>query len=102
MVPHVLTEENKQKRVEISKRLLEYLDNGFRNIITGDETWIHFFTVSSKEANKVWLSKEENRPQITRTAQNGCSSQQMGLLQVLWWKKGRRLLPSIMATRFLP
>src|SRR5688572_17154745 len=41
-VPHVLTEENKQKRVEISKRLLGYLDNGFRNIITGDETWIHF------------------------------------------------------------
>lgn len=69
-VPHVLTDENKQKRVEISKQLLRYFDNGFKNIITGDETWLHFFTVSSKEANKVWINQEENRPQITRTAQN--------------------------------
>lgn len=69
-VPHTLTNENKQKRVEVSKQLLEYFENGFQNIITGDETWLHFFTVSSKEANKIWLNKEENRPQITRTAQN--------------------------------
>src|SRR6185436_19051886 len=40
------------------------------NIITGDETWIYFFTVSSKESNKVWLEKGENRPQIVRTAKN--------------------------------
>jgi len=86
----VLNDENKQKRVEISKQLLEYLDNGFQNIITGDETWLYFFTVSSKEANKVWLSEGENRPQITRTAQNSKKRMfcifflQMELWQVLW------------------
>src|SRR5438128_6256668 len=31
---------------------------------------MYFFTVSSKESNKVWLEKGENRPQIVRTAQN--------------------------------
>lgn len=69
-IPHVLTDENRQKRVEISKQLLRILEGGFRNIITGDETWIHFYTTASKEANKVWLTSEENRPQIAKTAQN--------------------------------
>jgi histone-lysine N-methyltransferase SETMAR len=69
-VPHVLTEENRQKRVDVSKELLRVLEGGFRNIITGDETWIHFYTTPSKEANKVWLTTEENRPQIARTAKN--------------------------------
>ena len=69
-VPHVLTEENKKKRVELSEQLLEILEKGFNNIVTGDESWFHYFTVSSKDANKAWINKGENRAQITRTAQN--------------------------------
>ena len=68
-IPHVLTEENRQKRIEVSKQLLRILEGGFRNIVTGDETWIHFYTTSSKEANKVWLTTEENRPQIAAKKQ---------------------------------
>jgi len=67
-VPHTLSEKNKQERVKVSKQLLKYLDNGFQNIITGDETWFYFFTISSKESNKVWLNEGENRPQIVRTS----------------------------------
>jgi len=69
-VPHVLTEENKKNRVEISKQLLEIFECGFLNIVTGDETWINYFTVSSKESNKSWVKIGEDRPQITRTARN--------------------------------
>nr|CAG8632453.1 2228_t:CDS:2 [Entrophospora candida] len=69
-VPYTLTNENKQKQFKVSKQLFGYLENGFRNIITGDETWLHFFTVSSKDANEVWLSKGESWPQIIRIAQN--------------------------------
>ncbi|CAH1764705.1 481_t:CDS:2 [Entrophospora sp. SA101] len=69
-VPYALTNENKQKQFKVSKQLFGYLENGFRNIITGDETWLHFFTVSSKDANEVWLSKVESWPQIIRIAQN--------------------------------
>lgn len=69
-VPHKLSADQKEKRVEISKQLLEVLEKGYNNIITGDETWMYFFTVSNKESNKVWVEKGENRPQIVRTAQN--------------------------------
>jgi histone-lysine N-methyltransferase SETMAR len=69
-VPHKLSADHKANRVEISKQLLEVLENGYDNIITGDETWMYFFTVSSKESNKVWLEKDEDRPQIVRTAKN--------------------------------
>jgi histone-lysine N-methyltransferase SETMAR len=50
--------------------LLEILDNGLNDIITGDETWFHFYTVPSKESNKTWVRGGENRLQISRTAQN--------------------------------
>ena len=52
-VPHKLTADHKEKRVELSKQLLETLKEGYNNIITGDETWMYFFTISSKEDNKV-------------------------------------------------
>ena len=72
-VPHVLTEEHRQKRVDISRQLLQILESGFRNVITGDETWIHCNTTPNKEA-KVWLTAEEDQPQIVRTALNSKKS----------------------------
>ena len=71
----MLTNENKQKRVECSRQLLQVLEGGFKNIITREETWIYFYTVANKQANKVWLGHEENRPQIAqtaKTAKNAC------------------------------
>jgi len=43
--------------VEISKRLLEVLEKGYNNIIITDNKkhGMYFFTVSSKENNKVWM-----------------------------------------------
>src|SRR6185312_5363779 len=84
-VPHKLSEDNKRLRVEVSKQLLETLKEGYNNIITGDETWIYFFTVSSKEANKVWIEKGKNRPQIVRTAQN---SKKKNVLYILYRRWG--------------
>ena len=81
-VPHKLSADHKEKRVELSKQMLEVLKNGYNNIITGDETWMYFFTVSSKESNKVWLEKGENRPQIVRTAQN--SKKKCFVFFILW------------------
>src|SRR5438128_7021522 len=73
-VPRLLTEEHRQKRVDISRQLLQILESGFRNVITGDETWIHYYTTPNMEANKVWLTAEEDRPQIVRTALNSKKS----------------------------
>src|SRR5438128_8079628 len=73
-VPHLLTEEHRQKRVDISRQLLQILESGFRNVITGNETWIHYYTTPIKEANKVWLAAEDDRPQTVRTALNSKNS----------------------------
>jgi len=107
-VPHKLSEDNKRLRVEVSKQLLEILREGYNNIITGDETWIYFFTVSSKEANKVWIEKGENRPQIVRTAKN--SKKRMfcifytvdGVIARIVVKKGHRVTGKLYADSILP
>ncbi|CAG8548229.1 3254_t:CDS:2 [Cetraspora pellucida] len=59
-VPHVLTDEQRRKQVEVSKKLLKKLQKGFNNIIIGNETWVYYFTTSSKESNKQWVKKGEN------------------------------------------
>jgi hypothetical protein len=45
-LPHLLTNAQKLARVRNSKQLLKqfpkYNHRSFANIITGDETWIHF------------------------------------------------------------
>ena len=107
-VPHKLSEDNKRLRVEVSKELLETLKEGYNNIITGDETWIYFFTISSKEANKVWVEKGENRPQIVRTAQN--SKKRMfcifytidGVIARIVVKKGHTVTGKLYANSILP
>src|SRR5437016_6530138 len=50
--------------------MLRVLDGCFQNIITGDETWFNYYTVSTKEDNKVWLKSGELRPQIACTSKN--------------------------------
>ena len=54
-IPHKLTEENKQARVECSKQLLDILEGGFSNIITGDETWVFFLQSPVKNRIKYGL-----------------------------------------------
>jgi hypothetical protein len=51
-VPHMLTPEKKQKRVEICEELLKrYHEEGDQfllNTVTGDESWIHHFDPEEK------------------------------------------------------
>jgi len=61
-VPHKLSAEHKEKRVETSKQLLEVLEKGYNNIITGDETW-----------NKVWLERAANCQNCEKFEKKECS-----------------------------
>ena len=48
---HLLTEDQKENRVEISQELLANTngnENFLKNIITGDETWICGYDVETK------------------------------------------------------
>ena len=52
-VPHLLTQEQKEKRVELAKAVVEKFDRcdnrRLMEIVTGDETWIHHFDPENKE-----------------------------------------------------
>lgn len=73
-VPHLLTQEEKDRRVEIASELLAmYADRGhmwISEIVTGDETWISFFEPDGKENNKVWIGENGARPQIARRSKS--------------------------------
>jgi len=51
-VPHKLTDEQKRKRVEFCQtNLADFGENGRKrltDIVTGDETWIYFYTTPDK------------------------------------------------------
>ncbi len=69
-VPHQLTQEQRQRRVNICLENLQKFENGtwrLCDIVTGDETWIYHRKIKSKQDSKAWVSKEEGPPtQIRR------------------------------------
>ena len=46
-VPHLSTQEQKEKRVKLEKEVVE--NRRLMEIVTGDETWIHHFDPENKE-----------------------------------------------------
>lgn len=45
-IPHLLSSENRQQRINLSKQIIEILENNkrdnFYNIITGDQSWFYY------------------------------------------------------------
>ena len=68
LVPHLLTDEQKQSQVRLASQIIEKYDKcdprRLEEIVTGDENWIYHFQPDSKAKNKVWVSSEGNRPVI--------------------------------------
>lgn len=69
-VPHLLTDEQKRQRVKVAKKLLQmfpkYDKKQFANVVTGDETWVHYFEPVRKVSNKIWATKHNKRPIIAK------------------------------------
>ncbi|XP_053376606.1 protein GVQW3-like [Mercenaria mercenaria] len=69
-IPHLLTAEQKQERVRKAKKLLklnlEFDNKRFSELITGDETCVHFFEPKRKCSNRVWATKHANWPVIAK------------------------------------
>lgn len=69
-IPHLLTDEQKRTRVQMAKQLLKkypkYDKKLFDNIITGDETWVHFYEPKRKVDNRIWALKGAKRPRIAK------------------------------------
>ena len=69
-IPHPVTKEQKLARVRIAKQLLKqfakYNNRSFANIITGNETWVHFYEPKRKIQNTKWATKGGKRPCIAK------------------------------------
>ena len=64
-MPRLLTDDQKENRVEISQELLANAsgnENFLKNTITGDETWVYGYDVETKMQSPQWMRKGSPRP----------------------------------------
>ena len=66
-VPHMLTDEQKCKRVQWCRKMIEKFDRGrsiaVREIVSGDETWIYSFDPETKQQSQQWTPVGQKPPQ---------------------------------------
>ena len=70
-IPHKLSDENRQQRLECCRSLLEIYENYteyelLRVWVTQDETWVPFDLSGSKQENMVWIAPQTSRPKVIR------------------------------------
>ena len=68
-VPRFLTDDQKEKSVEISQELLANAngnENFLKNIITGDEMWVYGCDVETKMQSSQWMGKGSPRPKKSK------------------------------------
>jgi histone-lysine N-methyltransferase SETMAR len=65
-IPHLLTQEQKDQRVEWCRFMLKKFDNGrsrlVSQILTGDETWIYMYEPERKFQSQVWVFPDDEAP----------------------------------------
>ena len=86
-VPHELSEQCKQQRVEICKENLAKLESGqWRScdIVTGDETWIYHRSIQSKQSNMTWCAAGEVPATVVRRSQY----EKKNMFVVFFWTTG--------------
>ena len=86
-VPHLWTDEQRRQRVKVAKKLLQmfpkYDKKLFANVVTGDETWVHYFEPVRKVSNKIWATKHSKGSIIAKRSEH-----KEGFIcnLLLWWK----------------
>ena len=69
-MPHLSTDGQKRQRVKVAKKRLQmfpkYYKKQFANVVTGDETWVHYFEPVRKVSEKIWATKHSKRPIIAK------------------------------------
>ena len=96
LVPKVLTDDQKQNRILISRDLLGRVENEpdfMQRIITGDESWVFEYDPETKRQSCEWHSPGSPRPRKARMSKSRIKS----MLIVFFDSKGivhREFLPS--------
>ena len=68
-IPKLLTEQQKELRVEIAQKMLDCANNDLeftKTIITGNETWVYGYDLESKFQSSQWKHPESPRPKKAR------------------------------------
>ncbi|KAE9537933.1 hypothetical protein AGLY_005905 [Aphis glycines] len=69
MVPKLLSQDQKNHRIEVRQSLKERTQNdpGFiKNVITGDETWVYGYDIETKRQSSQWKSVTSPKPKKAR------------------------------------
>ncbi|XP_062583452.1 uncharacterized protein LOC134245195 [Saccostrea cucullata] len=75
-IPHLLNEEQKASRVACAKKIITLFKKRKNRlfsdipVVTGDETWVHYFQPQRKFDNKIWMTKQGKRPVIVKRCQS--------------------------------
>ena len=72
-LPRLLTDDQKENRVEISQELLASAngnENFLKNIITGDETWVYGYDDETKMQSSQWMGKGSPCPKKARMSRS--------------------------------
>lgn len=73
-VPHKLSDEQKQQRLEIYRKNLKWLSESgsqvISKIITGDETYVYFYEAPTRHESRVWVFEDEPTPQQAKTSRS--------------------------------
>ena len=67
-VPHLLSEDQKKRRVECLRQLLNDFEPNrpkrLCDIVTGDETWLWYYDIPNKRCNSAWVGHDGDRPVV--------------------------------------
>ena len=73
MVPKILSEEQKQRRVNFCKDMLEKIADDvdiLGQVITGDETWVFHYDPETKRQSMQWKTGTSPRPKKARMSKS--------------------------------
>ena len=76
-VPRLLTQEQKENRVEVCKELRQSASEDpslMSRIITGDESWVYGYDPETKQQSSQWKSPSSPRPQMARQSRSSAKS----------------------------
>lgn len=73
LVPRVLTAEQKQRRVDVCREMLNELENNpdfLDNVVTGDESWTFQYDPETKAQSSEWHTPASPRPKKARMSKS--------------------------------
>lgn len=68
-IPHLLTDENREKRVNAChENLSKFKEGKWRlcDVVTGDESWFNWKQVGRKQSNKSWVAEGESARTVVK------------------------------------